>query len=246
MMSETPRRRALVPSLSHGPAPSLPHGPALRSSKGPGWAIVLSLVIAVSGAFAQEQAQPSGDERFIQSLADRYNTQPVDSARLARLFFSVASTLDGGKSTVQFLRSRLAARDLARQALTGTIEEMYTVYEAQVGAFRASSERLLDDPTSRQKLFRVLMDGHRSCWELDRYTGMLETYGVSATDLMSVLSSTEACDRFRRAAFQGRVQDLVAAALSSDTEQAEEIEDLREELTELQKLLDDLRAIDEN
>lgn len=208
---------------------------------------VLALVTVFAAAPVAAQEPPvQSDEGFIQSLGDRYSTQPVDRQRLGRLFFGVASTLDGGKSTVEFLRSRLASRDLQREELGGAIREMYDAYASQVARFRVSAERLLDDTGSRQKLFRVMMDGHQSCWQLDRYTGMVETYGASPTDLMSVLSSTEACERFRRAAFEGRVLDLIAAALGTETEQAATIEDLREELAELQKLLDDLQAIDAN
>ena len=93
-------------------------------------------------------------------------------------------------------------------------------------------------------LYRVLMHGHESCWHLDRYTGMLGSYGISADDLVTVLPSGEACSRFRRTAYQPRVTALVDEQLVAQGYDTQEVIELREELTALERLLEDLREID--
>jgi len=213
------------------------------------WVLLLALS-SVIPAFAQgrpsTEPEALDDTKFIESLADRYSTVPVDRERLSRLFFSLASTLDGGKTTVRFLQSRLPTRELAREQINTTAKGQYNAYAAYVDRFKQSVTRLLDDPLSGGRLFRVMMDGERTCWQLDRYSRLLETYGVDASDLMSMLSSTEACERFRRAAFQPRVEAIVADALSTDAAQKAKIRELREELNHLETLVDDLRQIEDD
>jgi hypothetical protein len=72
---------------------------------------------------------------------------------------------------------------------------------------------------------------------------LVETYGSTA-DMMSILSSREACGRLQTAAFQPRVQAIVMDALVEQVYQRQEILDLEAELAELEKLLSDLRKIE--
>jgi hypothetical protein len=125
------------------------------------------------------------------------------------------------------------------------LEGQYARYEEAAGSFKAGVSRLLDAPGSRSRLYRALMNGHRACWRFDRYTRLVETYGASSGDLLSVLSSTEGCELFRRAAFQPRVEALIEEALAgAGVDRSEELRELREELAAMEELLEDLRRID--
>jgi hypothetical protein len=90
-----------------------------------------------------------------------------------------------------------------------------------------------------------MADGHRACWKLDQYRQMLETYGLPGRDLLTLIPSTEACDRFRRAAFLPKVEQLVAGALVNQSYRERELRDLRSEMSELERLLEDLRQIED-
>lgn len=170
----------------------------------------------------------------------------TEARRLSRIFFGVASTLEGGTSTVGLLRSRVSLRDPTLESSMDQLNGRYGEYVSAVGRFKSSVSGLLDRPTDRSLLFRVLMDGHQSCWRLDVYTRLVETFGVSGRDLMSILSSTEACDRFRRTAFDPGVEGLIQDALANGETWRRELETLREEHGELEQLLEDLRRIDES
>jgi hypothetical protein len=74
---------------------------------------------------------------------------------------------------------------------------------------------------------------------------LAETYGVSSSRLLSVLSSTEACERFTRAAFAAPVEAIVLRALSEAAEQEAEMKVMAEELDALERLLEDLERIEE-
>ena len=116
-------------------------------------------------------------------------------------------------------------------------------YAAAVERFKHSVSGLLDRPQALPLFFRALMDGHQACWRLDAYARLVETYGVSGRDMLSVLSSTEACDRFRRVAFAPDVEELIHAALTDGEARRRELADLREEHLELESLIEDLQRL---
>jgi len=206
---------------------------------------LLLFVVAWVPLPANQGAQTSSDAAFIQSLSDA-DEQPVDRRRLARLFFSLASTLEGDKQSVRFLQARLSPRDATREPVRRMVGAQYGRYADAVAGFKASVSDLLDSPESPLQLYRVLIDGQRACWYLDGYSRVVETYGVSAPDLMSILASTEGCASFRQVAFQPRVEGIVHDALIDRHSEWQEIRELREELRELEQLLEDLTEIDES
>jgi hypothetical protein len=186
------------------------------------------------------------DAEFVNALAVADSEEPVPRRRLAKLFFSVASTLDGGKTSVAFLQSRLSIRDPSRDSVRGVVSARYDAYAASVERFKGNVSDLLDKPDSPLLLYRVLTAGHRACWGLDTYIRLVETYGVTSSDLMSVLSSREGCARFRVAAFQPSVEAIVTEALLAELDPREEILALYEELASLERLLDDLARIEDD
>jgi hypothetical protein len=103
---------------------------------------------------------------------------------------------------------------------------------------------LLDEPNSLLLLYRTLVDGQRTCWYFDLHNWFIETYGSDA-DMVSILSSREACGRLRTAAFQPRVEAILMDALVEQVYQRQELLELKAELRELERLLADLREIDE-
>lgn len=205
---------------------------------------LLVIVLGLGGAIAAEQADESpADEAFIRSLAE--DDAPVDTRRLARLFFSAASTLEGGRTSVRLLEEAVSLRDPRRESKIGVLRARYDDFAESVTRLKRSTSLLLDAPDSAARLYRTLMDGHHACWRFDAVVGLAATYGVPASDRMSVLASSQACDRLRRAAFQPRVEALVQQGLSGDDELILENRTLREELHALERLLDELRRIDE-
>lgn len=204
------------------------------------WLVAGLISAGVSGlpATAQDPAR-MGDDQFIRSLAEEGDG--VDRKRLARLFFSVASTLEGGRTTVGLLREGMLSRGPGQESRQATASEHFRNYSAEVDRFKISASVLLDDPQSNLVLYGALMDGHRACWYFDRYTRFAETYGAN---LLSVLASSQVCQRFRAAALQPRVETLVTESLLEQAEQEREVRALREELKELETLLDDLREIE--
>lgn len=210
-------------------------------------ALASALLLAVP-ATAQVSEAPSPveseEEAFVQILEAAPPDAEVDRKRLSRLFFGVAATLEGGKTAVRLLQSAPSARLLSTEAARGLSAARFQAYAEAVERFRGEAARLLDAPDSGAALYRVMVAGHRACWRLDEYTRLMQQYGVRGPDLTSVLSSTEACARFRRAAFQDCVEGLVSRDLAGTDALREELRDAAFELQELERLLDDLRRID--
>jgi hypothetical protein len=185
------------------------------------------------------------DDEFIESLGDASINTPVDRKQLARIFFSLAATLDGGKSSLKLLHGNLVVPDTSRQAVQSLLRKRYAQYTDSLARFKQSVGGLLDEPNSLLLLYRTLVDGQRVCWYFDLHNWFVETYG-SDTDMLSILSSREACGRLRTAAFQPRVEAILMDALVEQVYQRQELIELRAELEDLEELLSDLRKIDES
>jgi hypothetical protein len=206
---------------------------------------LLSLLLLLALLPATAARQASGDEQFIRSLETGGPGAKVDEKRLARLFFSLAATLNGGKSSVQLLQSGVTIRNASADSVRAAVRARYFDYESAVERFEGSASELLDRSSSTPLLFKTLMDGHRACRSLGSYTRLAETYGVTSGRLLSILSSTEACERFTRAAFAPSVEAIVLRALSQAAEQEADMRVLAEELEALERLLEDLERIEE-
>jgi hypothetical protein len=205
------------------------------------------LVLALATAFASPAPAADDamtDDEFIESLGDERTNKPVDRKRLARIFFSLAATLDGGKSSVGLLHGNLIVPDTSRQAVQSLLRQRYAQYTDSIQRFKTSVSGLLDEPNSLLLLYRTLVDGQRTCWYFDLHNWFIETYGSDA-DMVSILSSREACGRLRTAAFQPRVEAILMDALVEQVYQRQELLELKAELRELERLLADLREIDE-
>lgn len=188
-------------------------------------------------------AQPAAeDAAFVSSLSEA--GAEVNARRLARWLFGSASTLDGGKSSVRLLQDKVAIRDSSLDGIRKEIAAQYERYEASADRFRAGSGNLLDWPDSRPFLFRTLMNGNDACLQLHAYIELVERFGVGPAGREGIRSSVEACDRFRRVAFQPAVVDLLERALRSVDDMERELSELRVELGELERLLQDLRRIE--
>jgi hypothetical protein len=187
--------------------------------------------------------RPMSDDEFIESLGDESIDTPVDRKRLARILFSLAATLDGGKSSVQWLQSSAVVPETSRQAVRSLLATRFGQYANSLARFRTSVTALLDDPDSLLLLHRTLTDGQRACWHFDLHNRLIESYG-SESDLLSILSSREACTRLRATAFQPRVEGIVRGALVERVYLREEIRELEDDLAELERLLRDLEEID--
>jgi hypothetical protein len=168
----------------------------------------------------------------------------VDRKKLGRFVFSIAATLNGDKSSVQILQGGIRVRDASAESVRAAVRARFAEYDRTVERFRGSATELLDTPDSTPLLFTALMDGHRACWQLGSYTRLVETYGVSSSRLLSILSSTEACERFVKEAFRPDVQEIILRSLLVDAARDEDCGALREEIEELEKLLEDLRRIE--
>jgi hypothetical protein len=214
----------------------------LLAAKLPVRVLILALMLG-SAPPTPAPARAMTDDEFIESLGDEADSAPVDRKRLARIFFSLASTLDGGKSTVQLLHGNVVVPDPSRQAVQSLLRRRYEGYTRSLARFKSSVTKLLDEPNSLLLFYRALADGQRTCWEFDLHNRLIETYGSTA-DMRSILSSREACGRLRMAAFQPRVEAIVMDALVEQVYQRQEILDLQAELKELEALLADLQAID--
>ena len=192
-------------------------------------------------------APPAGhlsDESFIRRLEEAGPDHPVNRQRLSRMLFGVAATLEGGKSSVRLLGSAIRVRDPARDTASSTVAVRFADYRGALERLGVSAGRLLDQPGSGTALYRVLADGHHTCWQLDAYTGTVENYGVRNQELMSILSSIEACARFRRVAYLPPVEGIVTRELETTEKLRDEARALREELAEIERLLEDLRRLD--
>jgi hypothetical protein len=183
------------------------------------------------------------DDEFIEALGEEADTSPVDRKRLARIFFSLAATLEGGKSSVQLLHRNVIVPDPSRQAVQSLLRTRFEGYSRSLARFRGSVTQLLDEPDSLLLFYRTLVDGQRACWMFDLHNRLIETFGSTA-DMISILSSRESCGRLRTAAFQPRVDRIVTSALVERVYQRQEILELQTELRELERLLADLRQID--
>jgi len=167
-----------------------------------------------------------------------------ERAEIVRLFFGSAATLDAGRSAVELLQYRTLAPTSRREEARRQLEARYRSYTEAVAAFQSSSARLLDDAGSDRRLFQALMSGLAACWQLDLDVRLLESYGVGPQAQTPILSSLEACARFRDAAFGDTVQAILAASLTAAERDERENERLRVELAELQRLVEELRAIE--
>jgi hypothetical protein len=214
----------------------------LLATKFPIRVLILVLVLG-SAPVTPAPARTMTDDEFIESLGDEANTAPVDRKRLARIFFSLAATLDGGKSSVQLLHRNVMVPDPSRQAVQSLLRTRYEGYTRSLSRFKASVSKLLDEPNSLLLFYRTLADGQRACWQFDLHNRLIETYGSTA-DMLSILSSREACGRLRTAAFQPRVEAILVNALVDQVYQRQEILELQAELRELEALLEDLQEIE--
>jgi hypothetical protein len=178
------------------------------------------------------------------SQADTGAGDELDRKELARFFFSIAATLNSDKSSVQILQTGMRVRNVSAESVRAAVRARYGEYDRTVEKFMSSVSELLDDPDSTPLLFMVLMDGHRACWHLASYTRLVETYGVSSSRLLSILSSTEACQRFTKEAFRPAVYEAILTALQRTAEREADFRALTEEVEELEKLLEDLRRIE--
>jgi len=204
--------------------------------------VALALVVAlVPPAPAANDAMT--DDEFIELLGDEAIKSPVDRKRLARIFFSLAATLDGGKSSVALLHGNLIVPDTSRVAVQSLLRRRYGQYTDSLKQFRGSVSGLLDEPNSLLRLYRTLADGQRTCWYFDLHNWFIETYG-SDVDMLSILSSREACSRLRTAAFQSRVEAILMEALVEQVFERQELAELKEEMADLEELLSDLREIE--
>lgn len=208
-------------------------------------AVARGLLIAAVLAASPAAAQTISDSEFIDQLGDTSTDEPVDRKRLARVFFSLAATLEGGKSSVRLLHANVIVPDTSRQAVHSLLRARFEEYVRSLARYRNSVTQLLDEPSSLLLIYRTLVDGQRACWHFDLHNRLIETYG-SAADFLTILSSREACGRLRRAAFQPRVEAIVMDALVEQVYQREEIQELRADLRELEQLLSDLREIEES
>jgi hypothetical protein len=215
-----------------------------RSSCAAAWAGALILAIAVWGAPGARSAAETGDEAFIQLLETADPDTAVDRTRLSRLFFGFSATLEGGKSSVLLLGSGVPVRDPGRKSVRRLVEARFSDYAKALERFDVSTSLLLDDPGSGAALFHALVDGHRSCWQLDAFTQLVESYGARSQDLMSILSSIEACARFRRVAYTPAVEEAVSRELEEVGRLRTQVRELTAELEELERLLEDLRRIE--
>jgi len=214
----------------------MPLEPTLRRPALP-VALLLALVLAAGGGARASES----DEALLRSLDE---SGPVDRTGLARLLFGTAATLDGGKSSVRLLQAAAGGRDPVSPSVRDMLAANYDGYEKATGRFKDAATRLLDEPAATARLYAALFAGHYACYRLDGFTSLVETYGASGKDLLSVISSIEGCELFRRAAFHPRVEGLIEEALAARGDSGE-VEELREELRAMEELLRDLRKIDE-
>ncbi len=214
--------------------------------RGAAWLLALALAWVTPGvALAQPAADAMTDDQFIDALGGESGTG-VDRRRLAKVLFGLAATLDGDKSSLRLLHERVVAPDGSQQAVLGLLQARYDGYVTGLGRFKTGVSELLDEPDSLLLLHRVLTAGHRACRQLDLHEALLTSYTSGARPAMALLSSHEACSRFRTLALQPGIEELIHGALVERIYQREEIRALKDELHDLEQLLADLRAIDES
>jgi hypothetical protein len=186
------------------------------------------------------------DETFIRELETAAFGETVDRKRLSRVLFGIAATLEGGRSAVGLLQSAPSARRLSTEAARELASARFETYRSGVERFKILATELLDRPESTTLLHAVVSSGQRACWRLTEYTRAMESYGLRAPDLVTVLSSTEACAKFGRIALHERVERLVSEQLAEAEALRERLHEATVELEELERLLEDLRRIEES
>ncbi len=196
----------------------------------------------IDGAPESSGRDPSDDE-FLDSLIGETGGT-VDRVRLARLFFGLSSNLGAGRSSLRMLETQLAGPPNSRTTARNLIVASYVSYDHALNEFGKSALQMLDTPSSELALYDTQTGGHRTCWLLDQHLRLLGRYGVSDSALLPALSSVEACARFRKAAHAERVERIVGAALLAGLAQRAEAQALREEIRELERLVEELRRID--
>lgn len=208
--------------------------------------VTIALLVPVSSAEASTGAlqREMSDDEFIASLATLPAHEDLDRRRLARVFFGVAATLEGGRSSVQLLHGNLVIPDSSRQAVLGLLRNRFESYSQSLDRFRQSSARLLDQPESLLLLYRNLVDGQRACWSFDLHNRLIEAYGTDS-DQLSILASREACSRMRTVAFEARVESVIRDALVEHVFQKDEFNQLQTELDACEGLVEALSEIDD-
>ena len=83
-------------------------------------AVASTALLALALLVAPVQGAEISDDEFIEQLGDAATDKPVDRKRLARMLFSLAATLDGGKSSVRLLQSGVVVPEASRHALPKT------------------------------------------------------------------------------------------------------------------------------
>jgi len=205
--------------------------------------LVLGLCCAAWGAPAASAAL-SPDDEFLQALAAGGADLPVDRDRLARLFSNVANTLDAEKSQLRNMQQLIRVPSALRENALQVMASRYEGYAAGVKRFAAHAADLQEEPRSILSLYHTLRDGQRTCWMLDLYSQLVGTWSGGGAEFRAIIPSRAACGRFRTAAFLQRVERIVGDSLLDQVFQREEIRRLKDELREMQELLDDLTRID--
>jgi len=201
-------------------------------------------MLLLAGPAAEAAPRDMTDDEFIASLSSLPQHEELDRKRLARVFFGVAATLEGGRSSVQLLHGSLVIPDSSRQAVHGLLRRRFESYSQSLDRFRRSSARLLDEPESLLFLYRNLLEGQRVCWNFDLHNRLIEGYGTDA-DQLSILASREACVRMRTLAFEPRVESVIRKALVDHVFQRGEFDELESELAACEGLVEDLSQIDD-
>jgi len=203
---------------------------------------ILVALLLVAGLAAQAQESMTDDE-FIKSLGDTKIPGDVDRRRLAKIFFGIAATLDAGKSSVELLQEQALRADPALAGMRDLFELRFEQYADELEHFRASVSALLDEPNSVILLYRTMLEGQRTCWQLELHHRLVETY-AARSDTLSTLSARESCARFRSSIYQPRVEAIVRRALIDNVYQREEIRLLNREVRELERKLDAQTSVD--
>ena len=153
--------------------------------------LLSAAMVWFSASVGVDAERQMDDEEFVRLLAVAEADKAVDRKRLSRLFFSIASTLNAGKNNVRLLQARLSFRDPSQEGVRDLSESRYDAYVANLVGFQSSGGRLLDEPGSDLVFYAAMMDGLQACWALDRYSRVVETYGATSEDLLTVLPSLE-------------------------------------------------------
>lgn len=174
----------------------------------------------------------------------------LDRRGLAVFMGRVSASLEKGREGVGFLGVAVEAgapdKPYAARA-SGEMRERFQDYERALDRFSAATASLRKTPASELRLFRVLASGQRVCWLLESQINLAESYGANPGRLSDVRASGSACSTFHHVVSRAEVNQLVERALSDDGEEAEwlrENRELKEELHALEKLIEDLLAID--